>query len=114
VLRELERLNLAKSTIVVLLSDHGYHLGHHGLWQKADLFEGSTKAPLIIAMPNMKTKGQATSSLVEFIDIYPTLVDLMGLKKLDFLSGISLAPILDNPNETCGIALIRLPELILG
>ncbi len=99
VLKELERLNLAKSTIVVLLSDHGYHLGHHGLWQKADLFEGSTKAPLIIAIPNMKTKGQATSSLVEFIDIYPTLVDLMGLKKLDFLSGISLAPILDNPNE---------------
>lgn len=99
-LAELKRLKLADNTIVVLLSDHGYHLGHHGLWQKSDLFEEGVRAPLIIAVPSNPNNGKASSSLVEFVDLYPTLVELAGLKKPDFLAGRSLMPILDNPAQS--------------
>jgi iduronate 2-sulfatase len=110
-LSELERLNLTQDTIVVLLSDHGYHLGHHGLWQKADLFEGGVRAPLIIVVPGNPANGKATSSLVEFVDIYPTLVDLAGLKKPAHLAGRSLLPIINDPAQSVrGSALTLAPS----
>lgn len=99
-LAELERLDLTENTIVVLLSDHGYHLGHHGLWQKSDLFEGGVRAPLIIAVPGNPNNGTATSSLVEFVDLYPTLVELAGLEKPDYLAGRSLMPILEDSAQS--------------
>ncbi|MEM7145090.1 MAG: sulfatase [Verrucomicrobiota bacterium] len=97
----LDRLDLTENTIVVFLSDHGYHLGHHGLWQKSDLFEGSTRVPLIfsVPMPGM-AKGETTQSLVELTDVYPTLVELCGLPRPDHLQGVSLVPILENPLAT--------------
>ena len=64
-----EKLELNDNTIVIFLSDHGYHLGHHGLWQKSDLFEGSTRVPFIISVPRMKTAGQTSSSLTELVDL---------------------------------------------
>ena len=76
----LEKLDLAKNTIVVLWSDHGYHLGeHNGLWQKRTLFEQCARTPLIIRAPGMKGNGTASKRIVEFVDIYPTLTDLAGL-----------------------------------
>ena len=92
----LERLDLADNTIVVFVSDHGYHLGHHGLWQKGDLFEGSVRTPLIIAAPEELQKGSGTEALVELVDLYPTLVDLAGLPAPEHLKGSSLRPILED------------------
>ncbi len=96
----LDRLNLWDNTIVVLIGDHGYHLGEHGgLWHKMSLFEESTRAPLIIYAPGMKAAGKSCDRLVEFIDIYPTLVSLCGLPHREGLDGIDLSPLLDDPSR---------------
>ncbi|WP_339724354.1 sulfatase [uncultured Paraglaciecola sp.] len=97
-LDELESLNLKRNTIVVFLSDHGFHLGDHGLWQKGDLFENSVRSPLILSLPNQKVRGTKTDSLVEFVDIYPTIAEIADINTPPYLSGKSLIPIIDNPN----------------
>ena len=96
----LEQLGLADNTIIVFFSDHGYHLGHHGLWQKGDLFEGSVRVPLIISAPQAGTSGAGTKALVELVDLYPTLVDLAGLPEPAHLAGRSLRPIMEDPERT--------------
>jgi choline-sulfatase len=95
----LDRLKLADSTIVVFISDHGYHLGHHGLWQKGDLFEGSCRVPMIIADPRGKHAGKSTKAVAEMVDIYPTLIDLCGFEKPGHLAGQSLAAVLADPSR---------------
>lgn len=91
----LEGLGLEDDTIIVFTSDHGYHLGEHGLWQKRSLFEQAAQAPLIISAPDMKTSGESTKAPTELIDLYPTLTDLCGLPKPDHGSGVSLAPLME-------------------
>ena len=96
VLDELERLGLRDSTAIVFTTDHGYHLGEHGFWQKANLHEEVVRVPLIISAPGIKP-GR-TSSLVELVDLYPTWTDLLELPIPKGLHGKSLEPILRNPN----------------
>ena len=104
VLNELNRLGLAANTIVVVWSDHGFHLGEHGLWAKTSNFELDARVPMIIATPDYerggKAAGQRSESLVELIDLYPTLADLCGLKPPENLAGRSLRPILNDPDAT--------------
>jgi iduronate 2-sulfatase len=97
VLDALDQRQLWEKTIVVFLGDHGYHHGERGWWNKNTLFERTCHAPLYIAAPGMKG-GQSTRSLVEFIDIFPTLTDLSGLQAPAGLPGISLRPVLSDPS----------------
>jgi uncharacterized sulfatase len=97
VLDALERLGLRNNTIIVLWGDHGWHLGEKGMWAKGTLFEPAAHAPLIIVDPRRKTGGKACARVVEFVDVYPTLVELCGTKMPPGLQGKSLVPLLDNP-----------------
>lgn len=98
VLDELDRLGLRENTIVVLLGDHGYHLGENGIFTKMTNFELCTRTPLIVSAPGHKP-GQRTRALVEFVDIYPTLAELCGLKLPSHLEGTSFLPLLANPDQ---------------
>jgi iduronate 2-sulfatase len=96
--RVIEALNdtgLADNTLIVFVSDHGYQLGLHGLWQKKDLFENTTRTPLIMVAPRQLNAGTRSDALVELVDIYPTLVSLAGLDRPESrLEGMDLQAVL--------------------
>lgn len=98
VLDRLDALGLRDDTIVVLWGDHGWHLGEHSIWGKHALFEESLHSPLIIRSPDMQKPGTATQAMVETLDVFPTLCDLAGLPRPDFVQGVSLRPMLENPS----------------
>ena len=97
VLDELDRHGLNDSTAIIFTTDHGYHLGEHGFWQKSNLHEEVTRVPLLIRAPGLKP-GK-TQSIAELVDLYPTCTDLLGLPLAKDIVGKSLVPILDNPNN---------------
>ncbi len=94
ILDALDETGLAKNTIVLFTSDHGYHMGEHGHWQKTTLFENAARVPLIIAGPGVTARGKSTRAPAEMTDFYPTLAELCGLEAPPYLSGVSLAPVL--------------------
>ena len=96
VLDELDRLGLRDNTIVVLLGDHGWHLGEHGLWGKVTNFELATRAPLIVSAPGTAADVR-TSAMTELLDLYPSLCELAGLPAPEHLDGESFAPVLRDP-----------------
>jgi len=98
ILDALDDSNLSENTIVVFTSDHGYHMGEHGHWQKTTLFENAARVPLIMAGPGIAT-GHDARSIAEMVDFYPTLAELAGLEIPPFASGISLKEGLVNPEK---------------
>ena len=99
VLDALEKSGRANKTIVVLISDHGFMLGHKHRWRKFALWRQSSRIPFIIAAPGVTTPSSTTHKPVSLVDIYPTLVELAGLPAPDHqLEGNDLRPLLENPN----------------
>ena len=96
VMQALEASPYAKNTIVILWSDHGYHLGEKGRFAKQSMWERSSKVNLIIVAPGV-TGGGRCDQPVELLDLYPTLTDLCGLPANPMNEGRSLAPLLENP-----------------
>ena len=98
VLDALEQSGRSDNTIIVLWSDHGFHLGDHGMFCKHSNYEQAVRSPLIFSAPDQKTKGVTTESPSEFVDIFPTLCELAGIRIPARVEGLSLVPILDDPN----------------
>ena len=95
----LDSTELAGNTIVIFTSDHGYHMGEHGHWQKTTLFENAARVPLIIATPGATRAGSSTTALAEMVDFYPTLAELCDLQRPENLAGVSLAAALHDPER---------------
>ncbi len=96
VLDALEAAQLADNTVIVLWSDHGYHLGEKGITGKNTLWERSTRVPLFFAGPGIPENLRCRQP-VELLDLYPTLIDLCGLTPRDDLEGVSLVPQIQDP-----------------
>lgn len=94
-IEQLKESGLSDNTIIVIWGDHGWKLGEHNSWCKMTNFEIDTRVPMIISAPGMKENGNSSAGLVEFVDIYPTLCELAGLKVPGTLEGISMKPLLE-------------------
>jgi len=98
-LDELERLELAENTIIVLWGDHGWKLGEHNGWCKQTTYEIDTRVPMIVSGYGVAAKGEMSDALTEFVDIYPTLCEMAGLPVSEHLQGSSLVPLLKDPDK---------------
>lgn len=98
-MRAVDELGLRENTIIVFWSDHGFKLGEHSLWHKHTNFELDCRVPFMISAPGFPN-GQRTGSLVELLDLFPTLCDLAGLPIPKDLEGTSLRPILEDPKAS--------------
>ena len=106
-LMELKSLELDKETIVVLWGDHGWHLGNDRKWGKHSLFERSLKSALIVKIPGVNHASKEINSIVETVDLYPTLLDFCGIAKPYKLDGKSLVELIqtgksNHPNQAFG------------
>lgn len=95
VLNGLKEAGLEDNTIVIFTSDHGYHLGEHDFWAKVSLHDESAAVPLIIRMPGKKPA--VCHSLVELLDLYPTLSNLCGLEVPKHLQGKDISKMMTDP-----------------
>ena len=95
---ELEKLGLKDDTIIMLASDHGWHLGDQGCWGKHTNYEAATRSPLIVAGPGVNHHGNC-NALVEYVDMYPSLCDLAGITAPTWLEGTSFKPLCSEPGQ---------------
>jgi uncharacterized sulfatase len=94
----LDRLEIWDDTLVIFIGDHGYHHNERNWWNKSTLFERSCRVPCILVAPGAKT-GQNCGSIVELVDLYPTIADYCGVRAPHRLAGESLRPLLENPER---------------
>ena len=99
VLDELENSPQADNTIIVLWTDHGQHLGEKRHWRKNTLWEEATRVVLSIKVPGETATGQTCARPVSLLDLYPTLNDLCGLPNPEALEGVTLRPLLEDPDR---------------
>lgn len=93
----LEKQGLLDSTLIVFWGDHGYHIGEHSLWAKTSNFELDAHVPLIVVPPQAKHAGTSTNALVEMVDLFPTITALCAVPDAPGLDGVSLVPLLNDP-----------------
>lgn len=101
VLDALDKTGLAENTIIVLWGDHGWHLGDHGIWCKHTNYEQAARIPLVLVAPGVAKAGSRSASLVETVDIYPSLCELAGLAVPKGLDGSSFVSVMKDP-KTAG------------
>ncbi|MDO6761208.1 sulfatase [Tamlana sp. 2_MG-2023] len=96
----LEEAGIRDNTIIIVWSDHGWHLGDMGIWGKATNYEIATRVPMMIWTPDMPkgSQGKTTDALVELIDMYPTLSELAGLDIPKHVEGTSFVPLINEPD----------------
>ncbi len=97
ILDTLDDLDLWKDTIVLLWTDHGYHQGERGWWNKTLLFDYDAKVPFMVCLPEMTSRGKVCASVIELIDVFPTVTELAGLELPNGLEGKSFVPLIHNP-----------------
>ena len=97
-LKGLDESRFRENTVVVLWSDHGWHLGEKFHWKKSTLWERAAHIPLMIRAPGVSRDGGVCQKPVENLDIYPTLLELCGLPANEEIEGTSLGPLLADPN----------------
>jgi iduronate 2-sulfatase len=97
----LDEAGVRDNTIIIVWSDHGWHLGDMGIWGKATNYEIGTRVPLMIWTPDMPkgSRGKKSDALVELVDMYPTLCELVGVEPPSHLEGQSFVPLLSNPKQ---------------
>ena len=93
-LAALRAMGLAKNTVVAYLGDHGYHLGHHGRFEKHSFYERAVRAPLVFSSPAHLPKGKVVAGLAEFVDVFPTLCEFAHAPVPKGLHGRSLMGLL--------------------
>lgn len=102
VIDELDRLGLARTTLIVLWGDHGFHLGDLGIWTKHTNYEQANRIPILFVAPGVAKPGSCTRQLTESVDIFPTLAELAGLPLPTGpqpIDGVSLVPVLKEPSR---------------
>jgi arylsulfatase A-like enzyme len=97
VLDALDKGPLAKDTIIVFWTDHGWHLGEKQHWRKFALWEEATRTPVIIAAPGVTTANTRCDQPISLLDLFPTIVDLAGLPEKEDNDGHSIVPLLKEP-----------------
>ncbi|PKQ61032.1 iduronate-2-sulfatase [Labilibaculum filiforme] len=97
----LEEAGVRDNTIIIIWSDHGWHLGDMGIWGKATNYEISNRVPLLIWTPDMPkgSRGKSTDALVELVDMYPSLCDLAGIGIPEHVEGTSFKALIENPDR---------------
>jgi choline-sulfatase len=90
----LKARGLEEDTLIVYVSDHGYHLGQHGRFEKHSMYENSVRTPLLIRAPGMR-QGRSESAFAELVDLFPTITDYAGLAMPGPLHGFSLRPVVE-------------------
>ncbi len=100
VLEALRKAGLDENTLVIYLGDHGYLLGDHGRFEKHMMWEEAVRAPLIMRAGNLFAADQRTDALTEFIDLVPTVTELLGVPPFPSAQGRSTVPVLENPDTT--------------
>lgn len=98
VLNKIRELDLEENTIVILWSDHGWKLSDYGAWSKGTNYEIDARVPLILKVPGSNNQSASSPALVELVDIYPTLCELVGIPLPPHLQGKSFASLVENPS----------------
>jgi len=98
VLGELKQLKLEKNTIIILWSDHGWHLGDDLVWGKHTLFDWALRSVLLVKTPEMY-KGSTCNKIISSVDIYPSLMELCGIQMPHTTDGISFVKLLKTPTK---------------